>query len=97
MSTSEKKDEGAARTQPAGNAARIAGWLGLAATPCFGLMALLAAINDGSGAICSATSTALAPDGMPVMYLLMSIVHLPPWLRLLQAHPLGRNSSAVHS
>ncbi len=58
-------------------------WLCLAATPGFAIMALMTAVlGDGPmHMICSAgRGSALA--GMVPMYLLMSAVHLPPWLRL---------------
>ena len=50
-----------------------AGWLALAASPTFALMA--------SG------SNILPVDGMTAMYLLMSLFHLSPWLKLAS----GRN------
>ena len=71
---------GAAAKAPLG----IAGWLRLAATPTFALMALLtgAAGGGGMGVLCSAEhGSPLA--GMAPMYLLMSAFHLPPWLRLM--------------
>ena len=60
----------------------IAGWLCLAASPTFAAMALLAGLfGGGEGMLCgSMPASALA--GMPPMYLLMSLFHLPPWLRL---------------
>lgn len=56
-----------------------AGWLGLAATPTFALMAWLSV--DSATMLCSASG--MPPlDGMSCMYLLMSLFHLPPWLKL---------------
>jgi hypothetical protein len=63
----------------------VAGWLGFAATlaaaPVFALMAL--------GTVAAATPDMLCASmggsplgGMTLMYLLMSVVHLAPWLRL---------------
>lgn len=59
-----------------------ASWLAYAASPIFALMGLIAA-NDAAGtAMCSAGSGLLPVDGMTAMYLLMSLFHLPPWLKL---------------
>lgn len=62
------------------NARRVADWLGLAAAPAFGLMALLTA-EGGSAAemLCGSVSPF---GGMVPMYLLMSVFHAGPWLRL---------------
>ncbi len=59
-----------------------AGWLGLAATPTFAIMAVLAGVMDGAApnSICSASSPL---NGMATMYALMSAFHLAPWLRLV--------------
>ena len=72
--------------EPGGDAAGspasgAAGWLALAATPTFALMALIGA-NDAPGhALHASTSGALWVDGMTAMYLLMSLFHAPPWLK----------------
>ncbi len=64
----------------------------LAATPAFGIMALLTAIH-GSGptdALCWAGGGRSLLGGMVPMYLLMSAVHSAPWLRLIagrRSHP----------
>lgn len=61
-----------------------AGWLSLAATPTFAIMALLTAVL-GSGQpalLCPAAEHASPLSGMVPMYLLMSAFHLPPWLKL---------------
>lgn len=59
---------------------RLAGALALAASPCCAVMAWVSA-QDG-GAVCSAAPQLLPLDGMAMMYLLMALLHLPPWLRL---------------
>lgn len=65
------------------------GWLGLAASPTFALMALVTASDPAAMALCSAGSAVLPVGGMPAMYLLMSLFHLPPWLKL--GAPKGRS------
>ncbi len=60
-------------------------WLSLAAAPTFATMALLTA-TLGSGApdlLCSAMHHASSLGGMVPMYLLMSALHLSPWLKLV--------------
>lgn len=66
---------------PAGQTAR---WLALAATPAFAAMALLTATQGGGPAdiLCSAAHGASPLAGMVPMYVLMSVFHAGPWLRL---------------
>jgi hypothetical protein len=73
-----RDDEGAA----AGRG--LAGWLCLAATPTFAVMALLTGVLGGGpmDMICSAGRGSLL-SGMAPMYLLMSAFHSPPWLKLI--------------
>lgn len=61
-----------------------ASWLGLAASPTFALMAWNSA-NDTQAMMCSPGSGILAIGGMAWMYLLMSLFHLSPWLKLSSA------------
>ena len=62
-----------------------ADWLSLAATPAFATMALLTAmLGDGPAAIlCSAAHGGSPLGGMVPMYVLMSVFHAAPWLRLI--------------
>jgi hypothetical protein len=59
------------------------GLLSLAAAPIFAIMALLTAVDDGPlDVLCSAASPL---SGMVLMYVLMSALHLPPWLKLVSS------------
>lgn len=66
-------------------ASGVARWLGLAAAPSFAAMALAAAIvaADPAGAPCMTAPNASPLTGMTAMYLLMSLFHLAPWVRLI--------------
>jgi hypothetical protein len=73
------------------------GWLSLAATPSFALMALATALIHDTGAdgLCSTGHGAWSIGGMAPMYLLMSAFHAAPWLKLVaQIVPYGRASSS---
>ena len=78
MTTSAAKGQSARGSR----AHRAAGWLALAASPVLALMAWSAANNPGAVPLCSARSDLLPIGGMPAMYLLMSVFHLPSWLEL---------------
>jgi hypothetical protein len=62
-----------------------AGWLALAASPSLAFMAWIAA--QDAPALCAASQSLLPIDGMTAMYGLMSLFHLPPWLKLASARP----------
>lgn len=75
----------------AASPARIADALCLAATPAFAAMALLTVLfRDEMPMICSVGAFPL--NGMVPMYLLMSLFHASPWLKLL-ARKHGRPST----
>ena len=61
----------------------ISHWLSLAAAPTFAIMALLTATIGDADMICSAMQGASPLSGMVPMYLLMSVFHVAPWLKLL--------------
>jgi hypothetical protein len=68
-----------------------AGVLALAAAPSFTAMALWTAVHaDPPGMICTSGQGAI--DGMIVLYALMSVFHLSPWLRLLSASRRSKNT-----
>ncbi len=82
-----------AKKQPALNGA--AHFLSLAAAPTFAGMALLTCLQDvdPSVVICAAGELSSPLDGMTIMYLLMSAVHLTPWLKTIaRKRPLRRRS-----
>lgn len=62
-----------------------AGFLCLAATPIFAVMALMTGMFDGgaSDMICGAASDVSPFSGMVTMYVLMSAFHSAPWLKLI--------------
>jgi hypothetical protein len=61
-----------------------ASWLGLAASPTFAAMAWIS-VNDMQAMICASGPGVLPIGGMVFMYLLMSLFHLSPWLKLASA------------
>jgi len=88
MTTCSAANETSASARQARGAA---GWLGLAATPTFALMAMIAAKQGAAMALCSAAPGILPIDGMTTMYLLMSLFHLSPWLKLASGRSWARN------
>lgn len=58
--------------------------LSLAAAPAFALMALMTATQPGgpNDILCSVGYGSSALGGMPLMYALMGIFHVSPWVRL---------------
>lgn len=63
---------------------RLAGWLALAATPTFAIMAALTAVIGGGPVdmLCAAGRGSVL-GGMVPMYLLMSAFHSAAWLKLI--------------
>jgi hypothetical protein len=79
---------------PAGSgdaAPGVASLLGLAAAPTFAVLALWTGVFGGQpDMLCSAMGSASPLNGMALMYALMSIFHVAPWLRLLSHGSRGR-------
>jgi len=65
---------------------RAAEGLALAASPTFAAMALLAGLGEDPTAIMCSAAGVSPLNGMPAMYLLMSLFHAAPWLRLRVRH-----------
>ena len=63
----------------------LAGWLGLAAAPTFALMAWISAADPQGMMMCSSASSLMPINDMALMYLLMGLFHLSPWLKLVSA------------
>lgn len=70
-----------------------ADWLRLAAAPTFASMALLTGASGGGmpDVLCSAADWSPL-SGMAPMYLLMSVFHLAPWLKLLSRTAFWRRA-----
>jgi hypothetical protein len=62
-----------------------AGWLGLAVAPTCALMAWISAVGSPGMTMCSAASAFAPINDMALMYVLMSLFHLSPWMKLLSA------------
>ncbi len=66
----------------------MATWLSLGAAPAFALMAILAGLSaDAMPVTCLGGMEGSFLGGMTWMYVLMSVFHLPPWLKLIAARP----------
>jgi hypothetical protein len=91
LTAATKRNAGAWRARGA------TGWIGLAASPTFALMAWIEATDAPRLALCSSASGMLPIDGMAWMYLLMSFFHVSPWLKLASGrarqltHPTPQN------
>ncbi|MFB8341036.1 hypothetical protein ACWGNA_03750 [Brucella cytisi] len=76
-------------TEKVGSPSRLtsdaSGWIGLAATPTFALMAWISAVGSQDIMMCSGASTFVSINSMAVMYVLMSLFHLSPWIKLFAA------------
>lgn len=73
-----------------------ADWLSLAAAPAFAIMALLTGVLGGGGQLdllCATAQDASPLTGMVPMYVLMSVFHAAPWLKLMS----GRRSAGRRS
>jgi hypothetical protein len=62
---------------------RVAEWLSLAAAPTFAIMALQSAVLGGPGEMLCSAAHSSPLTGMATMYLLMSVFHSSPWLKLV--------------
>lgn len=67
----------------------------LAAAPSFAVMALLTAVLESGrpDVLCLATPHGTPLSGMALMYLLMSVFHSAPWLKLLGGRRSGGRGS----
>jgi hypothetical protein len=72
---------------------RVSDWLVLAAAPAFAVMAALTAMQNGPAEIlCSAAHGTSPLYGMTPMYVLMSLFHSAPWLKLAAGRPNRRQA-----
>lgn len=70
--------------------------LHFAAAPTFAFMALLTGVHDGeTELVCRAAQNAATLNGMALMYLLMSVFHLGPWLRLIGHYRSNKRSARL--
>jgi hypothetical protein len=69
----------------------------LAAAPTFAIMALLTGVVGGGpqDMLCSAAQDASPLSGMVAMYLLMSVFHSAPWLKLLSRRRSGASPDLI--
>jgi hypothetical protein len=64
-----------------------ADWLYLAAAPTFAGMAVFTCIQGGDAATLCLGADASPLASMTAMYLLMSVFHIAPWLRVISGRP----------
>jgi hypothetical protein len=94
MTTLTFTGQPAAAARRARNAAR---WIGLSASPACALMAWIAATDAPRIALCTAASDRPPIDGMAMMYLLMSLFHLSPWLTIAAGRPRPHTCPTPHN
>jgi hypothetical protein len=84
---------GTGEDRPAAAAIGAANWICLAAAPTFAIMALMTGVRGGGphDLFCAAVQDASPLSGMAWMYILMSVFHSAPWLKLIAS----RRSSAA--
>ncbi|MBW8640322.1 hypothetical protein K1W69_24230 [Hoeflea sp. WL0058] len=70
------------RSSHSGPTRNLADWLALAAAPTFAMMAWLSAVDAQEMAICASDSSFSPVNTMALMYLIMGLFHLSPWLKL---------------
>jgi len=79
-------------------ASGAAGRLGLAAAPTFAIMALWTSLFSGQpDMMCMAMQGSSPMNGMTVMYLLMSVFHAVPWLRVIFSRRTGAKCQSARS
>jgi hypothetical protein len=94
MTTRTGKEKLASSPRPAIDAA---GWLGLTAAPTFALMAWISAVGSADMTMCSASSALLPATEMALMYMLMSLFHLSPWMKFLSARSRRPNTPVTQT
>jgi hypothetical protein len=78
-------------------------YLRLAAAPTFAVMALLTGVTASpKDMLCPAGHDTLPLSGMAAMYLLMSVVHSPAWLKVIssrrqRSHARARYAAAARA
>src|SRR4051812_20886631 len=83
-------------------APRAADWLCLTAAPTFAVMASLTSVQSSGqpDILCSAMHTGSPLGGMVLMYVLMAVFHLSPWLKLIsrqEGSSAGRDPAEAKS
>jgi hypothetical protein len=95
MRTLDRDSADACGSSGDGTALGVAGWLCLAASPTFAVMALLTGVQSSGrpDIFCSAMHDTLPLGGMVPMYVLMAAFHLTPWLKLISSRRSGAHRS----